>query len=579
MVVALRAILMPPYMDEVFTFFTYIESGSFQPGYAHIDANNHLLNSFLAHISFLAFGNEMWSIRLPNVLFFVLYLFAVNKIRLTFRDKVIGNAFALCMLSSMYLLSFFSLSRGYGISLALLTYSCYWFINLTYKPTTRAVYHGIGALILASAANLTLLPFALLFSVLFLYHFVHPANKLGLSVRFLHLSILVLCIGIGYGYLYHFSLELKVSGLLYHGQQSGYLNALFFELPNEIMQTSSGAEWVCLGIVVLIVFGLFERLRKQQFTSAAWSFNLLALIALLLPLLLNAVWAIPFPQGRTGMQYFVLLLLPVCLNLQESKSLLSRISAWSLSGVMAISFLLQFQLSYAPCWRDDTVPAEILPFIHAAEQENDRPRTVAAHGILGKALQHQGYLNEKPTPFRELFEATYYEDFILTNRWHVPDNTDDYDTVWHHSVTSVTLLKRNSVLQFSTLADTSLMHLSGSQEFQGLIQSPLRKKVESPLHLTVHLQSEMLSPPFKLHLIAQVNDESHQVQTKGELEIQKLSRNSNGKLDIRAAITLSAPTQAGSEVEIYLWNPKSQPYQIDKLRIVLREITNARADK
>ena len=578
LVVALRAILVAPYMDEIFTFFTYIESGSFQPGYAHIDANNHLLNSFLAHVSFLAFGDEMWSIRLPNVLSFLLYLFAVNKIRLSFNDTLMGNAFALCMLSSMYLLSFFSLSRGYGISLALLTYSCYCFINLTYKPTTRSVYHGIGALILASAANLTLLPIALLFSVLFLYHFVRLIKKSSLMVRIVQCTILLIFTGLSYSYLYHFSLELKVSGLLYHGQQSGYLNALFFELPNELMQTSFGAEWVFIGIVALSAFGLFKRLRKQQFTSAACSFSLLALIALALPLLVNDVMAIPFPQGRTGMHYFVLLLLPAFLNLQESKSLLSRISAWGLSGVMVISFLLQVQMSYAPCWRDDTIPTDILTIIHASGQENEWPPTVAAHGILGKALQHQGYLNETPTPFRELYEATYYEDFILTNRWHVLDNAGGYDTIWHQPVTTVTLLKRNSTIQFNTLVDTCFTTISCSEEFQGLIQAPLQEKTDSPLQLIVHLESEGLIPPFNLHLIAQVKDENNQVLTKGELEIQKLSRNAQGILDIHAAVTLSAPTRAGSEVEIYLWNPKSQPHQLDKLHIILREIKDKESD-
>jgi hypothetical protein len=578
-VVVVRAVLIPPYMDEIFTYFTYVQSGSFQPGYAHIDANNHLLNSLVTHLSFLVFGDELWSLRLPNVLAFVLYAYSANKIRLSFSDKAVGNAFAVAILASWYVLSFFSLSRGYGLSLALLLYACYQLIAVTQTPTWSRTAKGICSLVLASSANLTLLPLSIVITFLLtLFHVRHNSPE-SLIRRILFAASALVLSGIGFGYLYLFSVDLKESGLLYHGRSTGYFEAIFVDLPNELLQTQSGAQWGFGFLVALIVVGVVMGVRYKKFNSPAWILGILAILSLVLPVVFNELMLIPFPQGRTGLHYYILILLPAFLQMQKLSPLLSRALAWSISGILAFLFVTQFQLNYAPCWRDDTVPAEILTFIHTSDRKKDSPPTVAAHGILGKALQHQGYLNEKPTPFRELFEATYYEDFILTNRWNAPDHTENYDTVWHHPVTSVTLLKRNSVLQFHTLADTSLMHLSGSQEFQGLIQRFLRNKVDSPLHLSVHLQSEMLNPPFKLHLIAQVNDESHQVQTKGELEIQKLSRNRNGKMDIQAAITLSAPTQPGSEVEIYLWNPKSQPYHLDRLHIVLREITDARADK
>jgi hypothetical protein len=578
-VVVVRAVLIPPYMDEIFTYFTYVQSGSFQPGYAHIDANNHLLNSLVTRLSFLVFGDELWSLRLPNVLAFVLYAYSANKIRLSFSDKAVGNAFAAAIFASWYVLSFFSLSRGYGLSLALLLYACYQLITVTQTPTWSSIAKGICSLVLASSANLTLLPLSIVITFLFILFYVPHNSPLFLIRRILFAASALVLSGIGFRYLYLFSVDLKESGLLYHGQATGYFEAVFIELPNELLQTQSGAEWGFGFLIVLIAFGVVKGVRRRQFNSPAWILGILAILSLVLPVVFNELMQIPFPQGRTGLHYYILILLPAFLQMQKLSPLLSRAVAWSISGILAFLFVTQFQLNYAPCWRDDTVPTEILTCIHASDQKKDWPPTVAAHGILGKSLQHQGYLNEKPTPFRELFEATYCEDFILTNRWHVPDHTDDYDTVWYHPVMSVTLLKRNSLLQFNTLVDTSFINIASPQEFHGLIHVPVKEKIIAPLHLTVQLQSNKLIQPFNLHLIAQVKDESHQVQTKGEAEIQKLTRNSNGKMHIHAAITLSAPTQPGSEVEIYLWNPKSQPYHLDRLRIVLREITDVRADK
>lgn len=577
-VVVVRAVLIPPYMDEIFTYFTYVQSGSFQPGFAHIDANNHLLNSLLAHVSYLLLGDELWSLRLPNILAFVVYVYSAHKIRLSFTTKEVGNAFGVAILASWYVLSFFSLSRGYGLSLALLLYACYQLITVTHTPAWSSIAKGIVSLVLASSANLTLLPLSIIITFLFALFYVRQNSPASRIRRIVFVFSTLMLSGIGFGYLYLFSIDLKESGLLYHGQTTGYFEAIFIDLPNELLQTQYGAEWGIGFLITLIAFGVVKGIRQRQFNSSAWILGVLSILTLVLPLVLNAFMQIPLPQGRTGLHYYILILLPAFLQIQQLSLLLSRFVAWIISGTFAFLFVTQFQLSYAPCWRDDTVPTEILTIIHTSDRKQDWPPTVAAHGILGKALQHQGFLNEKPTPFRELFEATYYEDFILTNRWHVPNNTDDYDTVWHQPVTSVTLLKRNKSLNFNNLLDTGFANISSSIEFQGIIQTPLKEKLDSPLILSVHLNSPVLIPPYNLHLIAQIKDENNQVLSKGELEIQKLSRNVDGKLDIRAAITLSAPTQAGSEVEIYLWNPKSQPYNLDRLRIVLKEIKDAEPD-
>ena len=53
MYIIIRAYSVPIIHDEAATFFYYIQSGIFMPPEAHIDANNHILNSALAHFSYL----------------------------------------------------------------------------------------------------------------------------------------------------------------------------------------------------------------------------------------------------------------------------------------------------------------------------------------------------------------------------------------------------------------------------------------------------------------------------------------------------------------------------------------------
>lgn len=72
--IIIRAVLIPITYDEAATFFHYVHIGTFWPGEAHWDANNHILNSWLTWLSYTAFGNSEFILRIPNVLAGLLYL-------------------------------------------------------------------------------------------------------------------------------------------------------------------------------------------------------------------------------------------------------------------------------------------------------------------------------------------------------------------------------------------------------------------------------------------------------------------------------------------------------------------------
>ena len=79
-VVAFRSYFVPFNHDEAATFFMYIQSGKYMPFYSQVDANNHVLNSFLGNICFHLFGSSPFSLRLPNLLGFVVLIFGTYKL-------------------------------------------------------------------------------------------------------------------------------------------------------------------------------------------------------------------------------------------------------------------------------------------------------------------------------------------------------------------------------------------------------------------------------------------------------------------------------------------------------------------
>ena len=73
LLLAFRNVMVPFNHDEAVTFFYYIQSGEFLPYHAHIDANNHVLNSGLGYYCFKLFGSSTFALRLPNLLSFLVF--------------------------------------------------------------------------------------------------------------------------------------------------------------------------------------------------------------------------------------------------------------------------------------------------------------------------------------------------------------------------------------------------------------------------------------------------------------------------------------------------------------------------
>ena len=139
-IVALRSYLVPFNHDETATFFFFIQSGKYMPFHSAVDANNHVLNSFLGNICFHVFGSSPFALRIPNLIGCIVLIFATYKIskNLTqFGSKIILTA---AMLLSFHWLTFFSACRGYGLSMALLIMGIAFMLEFIANPENRTKF-------------------------------------------------------------------------------------------------------------------------------------------------------------------------------------------------------------------------------------------------------------------------------------------------------------------------------------------------------------------------------------------------------------------------------------------------------
>jgi hypothetical protein len=149
--------------DEATTYRDYIAPGPL--ACLRFDsANNHFLNSVLAKLFSLLAGTSEFVLRLPNLLAFAVYLlFSFLILDRFVKRKVVAVGGFILLSANPYVLDFFSLCRGYGLSLAFLVASLYFlfsFLEDAPRPepgSYRNLRYSLVAASLAVLSNFTLL--------------------------------------------------------------------------------------------------------------------------------------------------------------------------------------------------------------------------------------------------------------------------------------------------------------------------------------------------------------------------------------------------------------------------------------
>lgn len=150
--------------DESFSTLHFFPQGEldillYRHPFTSVITNNHILNTLLMKLSESIFGLSEWALRLPNVLALILFLFFGYRLcsRLS-APWLVLTAF-LILVANPYLLDFFGVARGYGLSIGTMVAALYYLLAYERKPKASHLlgFHLFG--ILAVMSNFALLNF------------------------------------------------------------------------------------------------------------------------------------------------------------------------------------------------------------------------------------------------------------------------------------------------------------------------------------------------------------------------------------------------------------------------------------
>lgn len=167
--------------DESYTYIKYIHFSVWEIITYKIHpviANNHVLNTLCMKWQSFMFGNSEFSLRLHSWIAHIFYIIFSYLILKETKSKTIIICGFILLNFNTYLLDFFSLARGYALSITLMTASLYCFtLYIKHKKHTTLIFSLLTALI-GVLANFSLMSYTASLIIVFELLFILEKGKI-----------------------------------------------------------------------------------------------------------------------------------------------------------------------------------------------------------------------------------------------------------------------------------------------------------------------------------------------------------------------------------------------------------------
>lgn len=506
-VVVLRCALVPFSHDEVATFYFYIQPENFLPFISHPDANGHFLMSASAWVCFKLFGSSPLSLRIPCIVAFVVMCYAVFRMNKMYYGLATKIIFSAAFLLSFNFVSFYSLCRGYGISMSLLILALYYFF----------VYMRFGAFShfakfilfsqLALSANLTLV--FVLFITTFIAVILQIKDKTFLKKMNLLLllgHILLLLFWIKYAFF------LQESGALYYGSGESYWKVTFETLIETIFFKDTMINLLFIGLFFLMgIYWLYSTItRKLDFIlHSSFSISYVILCTLIVSFyLLKKIIGVNYPEDRTGLFFYVFFVTSFAFMMNEAARAVRLISL-VFPFAYAFNFLTSFNLE-AHSWRIyETMPRSFFDILLEEQEKSNRRITIGGHRVREFFY---GFLNYKSSV--KLNHMTAPEalqmncDYALAYKQDKPFYDRYYEELAEDNYWDFRLLKRRTLIERKLLYETrSSVNFKGPGEYYNTFERlDTTFNSENPVLAEFTFDVNNAPEPFNAWLVLQVDD-------------------------------------------------------------------------
>ncbi len=559
----LRAAFVAPLHDEVATLFHFVEPGVLWGDDMLVDANNHLLNSFLCRGIYLLFGDGFFMLRLPNVLAFILFFWGIVRLIKPIQINFTRTMLLLALTCIPFILEYFANARGYGLSLAFFVCTLVYLRGVAKLKKVRYAYLAYGFLVLAIYANLTFmvsgvlaLMFILLLQVIYRADFNLRRHLLLLMGHVLFAVTLLPA--------YFYAQRLRTGEALYYGSLKGFWQVTGKTLTeNVLFYNEDWMKWFFLltaaGFIIFLVYnwrlhGTWKFFRRSD-TIFAWFLfgNCIAIMIMAREMHIN------YPEDRVGMYLVILFLLLLGFIIGREKR-----SAWIMSLFLffPISFVTRINLSTSVFSPDDRMSEAFFNDVMKYTVSNT---TVSAYPLMQLTWAYQDRerapetvaMNEKAFNFAAdivLTKTTLYgkEDAFLAN----------YDTIAYDPNSTFIAYRKHFPHRKTTIYDTVFRAQKTSDEFIPIYTWQMPDSLKSK-YLQFRVRGDVQAKPYKRELnlvFSTFSDSAQPVRYKYWNEHWTHGLKEQFHLNYNYAVTGFNTDE--KEARIYLWNPFHEEVEV-----------------
>jgi hypothetical protein len=372
--ILIRSINVGVTYDEAWTIETFVPQSVLNIlSYTPCDANNHLANTLLIKLFFLSGNESLFVARLPNLLAFILYLIYAYKIISRFLAPLTGVCCFIALLINPFQLEFFSLARGYGLSLGFLMTSMYYAALFTTEPFSKHALKAIVCGALAFICNFSVLNFVLSLFIVIPILSYRLSDKTNF-VKIIHYvpAVSLLLIAITFDPLH----KLINQGKLYYGGDSGFYPDTLMSLARYSSYNADNytmINYLLNAFLVLFIASAFlSFMNDSRFLSAKYMFLAITGLCILSVIAQHYLLGTKFLTDRTALFFYPLLILTFCFLLSSCPEIISKQIILLILLAMGYNFFRKSNLFKTTTWYFDAHSSELINYLNEKGRKEHR---------------------------------------------------------------------------------------------------------------------------------------------------------------------------------------------------------------
>lgn len=574
----IRAILVPMGHDEIATFYYFVQSGKVSPFLSNIDTNNHFLNSALTWFFYHLFGSSSLALRLSNLVFIPAFFYFIYKIARHLRSRIFRYTFFITLTFTLHFIEFLALSRGYGMSMALLLGSLLFLIEGVEKKKLQLFAYSLIFIFIATTANLALInTYALILIFISTILIINNFTRLRSIITMLALAgILPICL-----VLIQIMYIKKNAGLI-AGSPHDFWGTTITTLFSYLFETSHfNANLIATtAFASIAIMGAIALYRQNKFEIIINSKPLLFLYlfagSIFSILILGIFFKVNYPDDRIGIYLYplaagslIFLLDSILLNKKHI------IAVAALFLIIPLHFFIHMNTTYSIWYKYDVIPKRFYEQVMQNHKPGAIPPTIAGHGMRIFCWAYLDYLHGGvASQFYFTNFPDYNADFQIVNSKMIPGWQQFYDTIDYDPVSERHLLKLRKPYQSNLLITHKIPNIRKcNSEFLTIADGCPDSLLNKNLRFDLNLSLSSAKKPFNCRIVLDMCNKQNQNIRYEYIQLNWLRNFWDGAPNnfSNCMLVYKVPPEA-AEYTVYIWNIDKAEFDVNGGIITINEI-------